>query len=333
MSAGRGSGAAVILDLVILVLIAGLLMRGWARGVVREAVDVFGLVLSLILAFRLAPVVGVVVGAMSGMSDEAARLTGGIIVLMVAGVGLVLASRAVERRVGLDELTAGSRAWGAGLAATWGVFLVTALVTLSTVLPMPPAVDDHLEASAVARSLIDPDGVPQAVFGRLAGDRIIATLLTLRRTFGDRRVVIGPDEVIEIPAARPEDLSREDAATVEVFNLLNFARVEAGLAPLAWSEPLAEVALGHAYDMYLNGFFAHDSPTTGGLGERLLAASIPFSIAGENLALAVTPGEVHRGLMESPGHRANILGDDYRRVGVAVVSGRLGLMTVQVFTG
>jgi uncharacterized protein YkwD len=37
--------------------------------------------------------------------------------------------------------------------------------------------------------------------------------------------------------------------------------------------------------------------------------------------------------MDSPGHRANILGSEFATVGIAVVRGPLGLMTVQVFTG
>ncbi|MBP1633163.1 MAG: rane protein, partial [Acidobacteria bacterium] len=68
-------------------------------------------------------------------------------------------------------------------------------------------------------------------------------------------------------------------------------------------------------------------------GDRLEAAGLTYSLAGENLALAATITQAHDGLMGSPGHRENILRPEFRRVGVAVVSGPLGLMTVQVFTG
>jgi uncharacterized protein YkwD len=323
----------LILDLLFVVLLAGLAVRGWSRGVLREAVDVVGLVIGIVLAFRAAPLLGAIVGAMSGMSEEASRLTAGIIILAASVIGIVLVGRSLDRRMALDEMSGPDRAAGAGLAATWGVFLLTVLVTLASLSPLPPTVDDAITSSRIARALSDPDGVPQAAFERLAGDRIVATLLTLQRVFGDRRVIIGPDDAIEIPAARPDELRRDVDAANEIFSRVNRARVDAGLAPLAWSEPLAEVALGHAYDMYLGGFFSHTSPTTGGLADRLRVAAIPYRIAGENLALAATPSDVHRGLMESPGHRANILGEEYRRVGIAVVSGRLGLMTVQVFTG
>jgi uncharacterized protein YkwD len=69
------------------------------------------------------------------------------------------------------------------------------------------------------------------------------------------------------------------------------------------------------------------------VGDRLEAVEIPYSLAGENLALAATTTQVHDGLMGSPGHRENILRPEFRRAGVAVVDGPLGLMTVQVFTG
>lgn len=323
----------MIIDLLIVIFLAAMAVRGWSRGLVRELVDVLGLIVGILLAFRAAPLVGAVIRGMSGVSEEAARLIGGVVVLAAAVIAMVIVGRALDRRFG--EAVAGplNRSGGAALAVTWGAFLLTICVTLASVAPMPERVDQWIGSSAAARTLANPDGVPQAVFGKLAGDRIVGSLLALQRVFGERRVVIGPDDSIELPGARQDQLDRDHAAAAEVFDLLNRSRVEEGLEPLAWGGALAEVGAGHAYDMYLEGFFSHESPTTGGLVDRLREARITYRIAGENLALAATPGEVHRGLMESPGHRANILGAEYRRVGIAVVSGPIGLMTVQVFTG
>src|SRR4030065_754020 len=102
----------------------------------------------------------------------------------------------------------------------------------------------------------------------------------------------------------------------------------AGASPLAWSPALAVVAQEPAVEMYLEGYFSHHSPVTGTVADRLEAAGITYSVAGENLALAATPTDVHDGLMGSPGHREIILRAEFCRVGVAVVSGPLGLMTV-----
>lgn len=322
-----------MLDLAIFAFLVLLLVRGWARGFVREGMDLVGLLVGTVLAFRVGPTVGKIVAAMANTSDEAARLIGGFIVFFAVGIGAAFATREIQRRARMPGLNLVNRAGGAGLAAAWGAFLATLVLTVAVVLPMPPAVADSLDDSAFARSLTDPNGLPQEVFTGLAGDRIIETMLNLREVVGARRVVVEPDAFVEIPPADPSRLERSETDAREIYDLVNRARIDAGLDPLAWSDALADVGHGHAREMYLEGYFAHQSPTTGDVGDRLAAAGITFSVGGENLALAATVVEVHGGLMDSPGHRANIEGDFYRRIGIAVVRGPLGLMTVQVFTG
>ena len=323
----------MIIDLFFIVFLGALAVRGWTRGFVREFVDIVGLVLGIILAFRMAPLIGGVVSAMSGMSTDGGRLVAGVLVFSAAIVGLILLSRTVDRRIGVGVLGTADAAGGSTIAVLWGVFLLTVCLTVAAVVPLPERVDAWVRGSPISRVLTDPNGAPQKVFARLAGDRIVLSLLSLQEVLGERRVIIGPDDTIEIPPANPGDLAPDAVSADDVYQRLNRARVDEGLDPLAWSDALAEVAEGHAYDMYLNGFFSHTSPTTGSLVDRLRAVGLTYRVAGENLALAATPEEVHDGLMDSPGHRANIVGDGYRRVGIAVVSGRLGLMTVQVFMG
>lgn len=323
----------MIIDLFFIVFLGALAVRGWTRGFVREFVDIVGLVLGVILAFRLAPLIGGVVSAMSGLSSDGGRLVAGVIVLAAAIVGLILVGRVVDRRIGVGVLGTADAAGGSTIAVVWGVFLLTVCLTVAAVVPLPERIDAWVRGSPISRVLTDPNGAPQRVFARLAGDRIVLSLLSLQEVLGERRVIIGPDDSIEIPAAHPDDLVPAPDAADDIYRRLNRARVDEGLDPLAWSDALADVAEAHAYDMYLNGFFSHTSPTTGTLVDRLRAAGLTYRVAGENLALAATPAEVHDGLMDSPGHRANIVGDGYRRVGIAVVSGRLGLMTVQVFMG
>lgn len=317
-------------------LIAGfcfLLVRGWFRGFVREAMDLAGLVLGTLLAFRLGPAVGVVIKAMSGISSDAARLIGGGIVFFGVGIGAAIATRVIERKARLPGLNMVNRAGGAGLAGAWGVFLATIVLTLGVVLPLPRGVADAVDGSAVAGALTDPDGAAQQVFNGLAGDRIVEALMNLQDVVGARRVVVEDGEVIEFPSAPEADLEAAPDEARAVFDMLNRARVDAGLDPLAWSPALAEVGRAHAAEMYVEGYFSHVSPVTGTVADRLGSASVTYRFAGENLALAASSDQVHEGLMDSPGHRANIESPDYNRVGIGVVRGPLGLMTVQVFTG
>jgi len=67
--------------------------------------------------------------------------------------------------------------------------------------------------------------------------------------------------------------------------------------------------------------------------DRLEKAGVSYSIAGENLALAPTVQTAHTGLMNSEGHRANILEPQFKRVGIGVIdNGIYGKMFVQIFT-
>ena len=322
-----------VVDFVVLAFLALLVVRGWTRGFVREVMDLVGLVIGTILAFRLGSVAGEVVTAMVGVSDEVARLIGGFIVFLAVGIGVAFVTRAIERTARLPGLNLVNRAGGAGLAAAWGVLLATLVLTLGVVLPMPAGVAKSIDDSVVARTLTDPDGVAQEVFIGLAGDRLIETMLNLRQVVGTRRVIVDPDAVVQLGESDIEDLDGDRDAARQIFDLVNTARTSTGLSPLAWSDALAEVGAGQAFEMYLDGYFAHTSPITGDVGDRVSDAGIQFSVAGENLALAATVSEVHDGLMDSPGHRANIEADFYNSIGVAVVRGPLGLMTVQVFTG
>ena len=57
-------------------------------------------------------------------------------------------------------------------------------------------------------------------------------------------------------------------------------------------------------------------------------------MAGENLAGAPTVERAHSGLMNSPGHRANILNPNFTHVGIGIVDGGpYGKMYTQTFIG
>src|SRR5262249_36781579 len=68
----------------------------------------------------------------------------------------------------------------------------------------------------------------------------------------------------------------------------------------------------------------HVSPTTGNPSDRMKRAGILAPVVLENVARAYSPEEIERGLMDSPGHRANILSTEATHVGVGVQLGREG---------
>lgn len=105
------------------------------------------------------------------------------------------------------------------------------------------------------------------------------------------------------------------------FDLLNDERAARGLPALAWDEQAAAVAKAHSQDMAANGFVGHVSPTTGDASARFERARIRGTVVRENVARGYGPKGIHESLMNSPGHRANLIAEDVTHVGIGVVFG------------
>jgi uncharacterized protein YkwD len=113
-----------------------------------------------------------------------------------------------------------------------------------------------------------------------------------------------------------------------MFELINKARAEAHVPPLTYDDGLSETARAHSEDMFQNKYFAHDSPTVGNLAERMAKAGIRAKKFCENIADNQDLLAAHQELMDSPGHRKDILDPDLTRVGVGIVRAENGQLLV-----
>jgi uncharacterized protein YkwD len=125
----------------------------------------------------------------------------------------------------------------------------------------------------------------------------------------------------------PTDLRKAER---DMLVLINKARAAAGLKALDFGNDLAAVARAHSKDMVSNNFFAHISPRRGDLDKRMKRARIVAQYYTENLAANRSLIGAHLGLMNSPGHRKNILDPKVNRVGVGIVlDGKGGIMVTE----
>uniref|UniRef100_UPI000AE7F44C CAP domain-containing protein n=1 Tax=Peterkaempfera griseoplana TaxID=66896 RepID=UPI000AE7F44C len=116
-----------------------------------------------------------------------------------------------------------------------------------------------------------------------------------------------------------------------VLTLVNQERAKAGCGPLVADPALAELAGDFSDDMAARGFFDHTDPDGKSPWDRATAAGIGY-LGGENIARGQqTPAEVMDAWMNSPGHRANILNCDYKKLGVGVHEGTGGPWWTQDF--
>jgi uncharacterized protein YkwD len=105
----------------------------------------------------------------------------------------------------------------------------------------------------------------------------------------------------------------------QLFDLTNASRANHQLPILTWDEHVRETARKHSSDMALNQYFSHTNLEGESPFDRLEEDQVSFHTAGENLAYGQFSSIfAHEGLMNSMGHRKNILQKDYEYLGVGV---------------
>ena len=105
----------------------------------------------------------------------------------------------------------------------------------------------------------------------------------------------------------------------QLFDLTNAARVTHQLPILAWDDRVRETAREHSADMAENDYFDHKNLEGQTPFDRMKEDAVAFHTAGENLAYGqLSSIFAHEGLMNSLGHRENILRKDYEYLGVGV---------------
>ena len=123
------------------------------------------------------------------------------------------------------------------------------------------------------------------------------------------------------PVASPDVTPSEGVTSEEqaMVAMVNQEREKAGLAPLTIDLSLTEVAREKSRDMIRNNYFSHTSPTYGSPFDMMRQFGISFTAAAENIAKYNSVEGAHNGLMNSSGHRANILNGTYTHIGIGII--------------
>lgn len=117
----------------------------------------------------------------------------------------------------------------------------------------------------------------------------------------------------------PKNEALRKGFEMQLFDLTNAARVRHGRSILEWDELAAETARKHSIDMAVNGYFSHENLQGKSPFDRMKDGGVKFLSAGENLAYGQSSSIfAHEGLMNSKGHRDNILVRDYKFLGTGV---------------
>jgi len=134
---------------------------------------------------------------------------------------------------------------------------------------------------------------------------------------------------------------RTNTAAMETYmvSLVNKHRKDAGLGSLSQDSTLSTIARGHAADMIKRRFFDHINPDGDDPRARAKAGGYNGWVR-ENIAYTIfnLPGNVlvemaDKDLMNSPGHKKNILDDTGQSVGIGIVyDAKGGISVCQLFS-
>ncbi len=121
----------------------------------------------------------------------------------------------------------------------------------------------------------------------------------------------------EIYAVSTDELT--EGFEFQMFDLTNATRVNHSLQTLTWDDHVSVTARKHSVDMAENHYFNHTNLQGQSPFDRMKEDQLFFVLAGENLAYGQFSSIfAHEGLMNSLGHRENILRADYEYLGVGV---------------
>lgn len=310
-------------DAIIVLVLALYALHGWYRGLLLLLLDFGGFTVSLgipLFLHRFGAPVFRALGLSPNLANAAAFLAMFLVAQVIYWVAVRGFYRAIPKSARSSIL---NRAMGVVPAVAKGIVICSLIVMLIVVLPTQVGDQPVLDSMIGSRMLHISSAIERAAASMFGG--AIEEGLTF--------VTVNPKakESLRI-RAQTTDVEVDPRAEDEMLVMVNRERAAAGLKKLVMDPEMRNLARMQSRDMFARGYFSHVNPDGLDPFERMRRLGIQFAEAGENLAMAPTVRIAHEGLMNSPGHRANILDPNFGRVGIGICSSRVyGLMFSQEF--
>jgi uncharacterized protein YkwD len=314
-------------DLGVLAIVLLAAWYGFRAGFVNSVYGLASWILAIAAGFAFQGPAARAIEAATALPGPVATTVGFIAVIVAVealfSIAGYLSIRPLARLVRESRLGAVDRLLGTIPATIRSVLIVAVVVLAIEALPLSTEIKAAVETSRT---------------GRIVNDRVVAyqpqiSALTNRLGGAPLLVTRVGEEQTEL-LSLPDDLELEadPAAERQLLDYVNEERTQRGRAPLVWDERLVPVARAHSEEMFRLKYFSHESPVAGSPFDRLKTGGVTYSRAGENLAYAQSVAVAHRALMDSAGHRENILRPEFTRIGIGVINaGPYGRMVTQLF--
>lgn len=311
-------------DILLLLVMLFCVWLGWRRGAIAGFSDLFSWVGSLAIAFLFYKIVGAwVTQTVPSLGVWSNPFVFVFLLLVSRFILSVLISKLVPYDAALTDKPL-NKALGIIPGFINGV--INSIIVSALLLLVPVS-------STVTSTAKDSQAVT-LLAGQLQwfDDKLVPIFdPAIKQTVHDKAIYPDAKSTTKLNITVADAVPKPDLE-MEMLSLVNKERQQMGLSPLKWDNTLLPAARSHSKDMFARGYFSHFSLEGKTVSDRLRNSKVRFVVAGENLALAQTIPMAHQGLMNSPGHKANILHKSYGRIAIGVLDGgRHGLMITQVF--
>lgn len=316
----------MIIDLLIVLVLGIGVLSGIKRGFITDIFHLTGIILVLVLSWRLYPFVQPLITHYLNVSKAVSLVMSFFMIFLLIGLSWNILSGLIIRLIPrVFKANRINHILGALPGFLYGLLYISIgawFISHYSVAELQPFTDSSRLLLPLSRLVDGPLGDLEA---QVQG---IAQQFNL--------VKVSPATIGEIKDLKVSysQLIVSPTAEQTLFKRTNEERTKLGLKPLAYSADLQNVARQHALDMWQRQYFSHTTPEGKSPFDRLSIAHILYISAGENLALAPTADLAHQGLMDSTGHRENILYSGFGKVGIGAIDGgkKAGIMFVQIFT-
>ena len=317
-----------LVDLLVILITAVAALGGYRRGVWLVVCELASVVLATFVALAVYHPAGAVLQQSFHLPRALANVAVFAVVWMVVELAFALIVRfaVVPHLARLGGHSIVTQSVAAILNAEKALVVVTLSLIVLSGSPIATGLKAPLTEAFLAQGLLTAGSGMQGIVMGLIGRDISDSLTVLTAPPGT-----ADEKAVELGFKTHGSV--DEPAEAQMIELVNQERTSRGLQALKVNSAAGAVARSYGQEILTTGYFSHIDQAGRSPFDRLRAAKVPYGAAGENLALSPGVSQAHQALMNSPGHRANILSPVYRTVGIGVLdAGQYGYIFVQDFT-
>jgi len=319
------------IDYLILIVLAFYAYGSYASGFIRALLDLINFALSFLIGLRFYGLIAVILMHKLSLSQGISNALGFFVVTFIAEIVIGILIRnfpsfdlLASRRSG-QFFKIQNRILGILPGILSGAILTSFMLILVVTLPISAPVKRSISSSKISSFLLsNAQGWEKSINSVFGG--------AINETINFLTVEPKSNEIVSLNY-KTKNVSPDPLAEQYMFKLINKERVSRGLKEVVFDNELRDIGRVHCKDMFEQGYFSHYALKGFSPFDRMDEIGIIYNFAGENLALSPNANIAMQGLMNSPGHKANILSTNFGRIGIGVIDGGIyGEMFCQEFT-